>query len=148
MAVRLILSPGLLRRRTSSSCARERDTSTVMCVNSSPPTFAVRSLYATGAFAPHPASKSSPTLVHVHRLAVRIRREQVRRDPHRNADAAVTRGIRRGRRISMNLITTPEEQRAVEGPPPTGVGGRARSVERETADPRQFPQHACNLNPP
>src|SRR3954463_14437855 len=140
MAGRLILSPGLLRRRTSSSCARERDTSTVMCVNSSPPTFAVRSLYATGAFAPHPASKSSAALVHVHRLAVRIRREQVRRDPHRNADAAVTRGIRRDRRIAMNRIATREVHRVVEGPERTGVEARDLAVDREAADRREFPR--------
>src|SRR5262245_23742572 len=108
-----------------------------MCVNSTPPTFGVRSSYASGRFgAPQPASRSSATLVHVHRLAVRSRRVEVRCDPHGDAHVTVTCRVRRDGRVAVNRIGTREVHRVVEGLERTGVEADDLAVDREAPDGR------------
>src|SRR5438046_8594558 len=110
-----------------------------MCVNSSPPTFAVRSSKATGRFAaPQPASNSTATLIHVHRLAVRIRRVEVRRDPHRDTDAPVACRVGRNGWVAVNCIAAREVHRVVEGPEGTGVESDDLAVDGEAADGREL----------
>src|SRR6266540_4436595 len=115
-----------------------------MCVNSSCPTSRVRSVYGTGrAWLPQAASDTTrTTLVHVDRLAVRDRGVEVRRDPHRDANAAMTCRVRRNGRIAVDRIATGEVHRVVEGAERTGVEADDFAVDREPPDRRVRPAEA------
>src|SRR2546430_17236483 len=94
-----------------------------MRVNSRGPACRVRSVYRTGR--PPPPQpvipRSRAMLIHVHRLAVRICREESCRDPHRNANAAMARRVRWDGGVAGDWIATREVHRVVEGPERAGV---------------------------
>src|SRR5438093_6128623 len=109
-----------------------------MRVNSSGPACRVRSVYGTVRLPPpQPVTpRSTATLIHVHRLAVRIRREEPRRDPHRNANTAMARRVRRNGGVAVDCIATGEVHRVVEGSERAGVEADHLAVDGEAPDRR------------
>src|SRR6266566_2216894 len=95
---------------------------------------------------PQPASRvsvaASATLVDVDRLAVRVRRVEPGRDPHRHAYAAVARRVRRDGRISVNGIATREVHRVVECAERARVEAGHLAVDREAAGWREPSRNA------